>query len=140
MAEPTSTLVPPISALVPFLHVADVERSALFYSHLGFRIGNRVPADGTIHWAWLYSPEAPEWRRGANLMLASAERPLPPDPAPVIFYLYASNLIALRNALLQAGLQPGDIRYPPYLPLGEFTISDPDGYRLIIAQSTPDTP
>ncbi len=61
-------------------------------------------------------------------------------PAPVLFYFYASNLLTLRASLLQAGLTPSEIRYPEYLPEGEFTLNDPDGYRLFIAQSTPDTP
>jgi hypothetical protein len=44
---------PPISGLVPMIHVADVERAAAFYQMLGFEIGNFVPREGPMHWAWL---------------------------------------------------------------------------------------
>jgi hypothetical protein len=60
----------PISGLVPMIHVADVERAVGFYRLLGFEIGNRVPASGQMICAWLYSPNAPDWKRGANLMIA----------------------------------------------------------------------
>ena len=102
---------PPISAVVAMIHVADVETSAAFYRLLGFEIGNRVPKVGPPHWAWLYSPAAPDWKRGANLMLARTERPLNPDVQDVLFYLYASDLVALREKLLGAlnSLQKLDI-------------------------------
>jgi catechol 2,3-dioxygenase-like lactoylglutathione lyase family enzyme len=53
-----STQVPPISALVPMLHVSDMERSLQFYRLLGFEVGNYVPRSGPIQWAWLYAPNA----------------------------------------------------------------------------------
>jgi catechol 2,3-dioxygenase-like lactoylglutathione lyase family enzyme len=122
------------------IHVADVERSAAFYRLLGFEIGNRVPKTGRPQWAWLYSPGAPDWRRGANLMLARTGRPLQPEAQDVLFYLYASDLVALREKLLLEGLKPGEIKYPDYLPKGEFALQDPDGYGLMIAQAADDTP
>lgn len=130
----------PITGLVAMVHVADVERSAAFYRLLGFEIGNRVPKTGQPQWAWLYAPGAPDWRRGANLMLARTERPLQPEAQDVLFYFYASNLVALREKLLLDGTKPGEIKYPDYLPKGEFSLKDPDGYRLMVAQSTDDTP
>ena len=51
-----------VSGLVPMLPVSDVERSVAFYERLGFAVGNRVPRDGTMHWAWLYAPNVPDWR------------------------------------------------------------------------------
>jgi hypothetical protein len=122
------------------IHVADVDRSAAFYRLLGFEIGNRVPKTGQPQWAWLYSPGAPDWRRGANLMLARTGRPLQPEAQDILFYLYASDLVALREKLLVDGLKPGEITYPDYLPKGEFRLQDPDGYCLMIAQSSDDTP
>ena len=122
------------------IHVADVERSATFYRLLGFEIGNREPKTGRPRWAWLYAPGAPDWRRGANLMLAQTGRALQPDVQDVLFYLYASDLVALRDNLLRDGLTPGEITHPEYLPKGEFRLQDPDGYRLMIAQSSDDTP
>jgi len=132
--------VPPISGLVPMLHVSDVERSVAFYQHLGFKIGNRVPPAGPIGWCWLYQPAAPDWKRGANLMLTCAECPIHADQQSALFYLYAQDLVALRNALVQAGLQPDEIKHPEYLPEGEFRLTDPDGFCLMVAQSGKETP
>jgi hypothetical protein len=57
-----------------------------------------------------------------------------------LYYLYASNLVSLREKLIAAGLKPGPITYPDYLPKGEFEIKDPDGHTLMLAQSDTDTP
>ena len=123
------------------IHVADIERSAAFYRLLGFEIGNFVPREGgPMHWAWLYAPAAPDWKRGPNLMLTRNDRPINPDGADVLLYLYAADLPAMRDHLLAAGITAGEIKYPDYLPNGEFRIDDPDGYIVMIAQSMPDTP
>ena len=130
-----------IRAIVPMIHVADVERSAAFYQMLGFEIGNAVPRGaGVKHWAWLYAPAAEDWKRGPNLMLTRTSRPIDPGAQDVLFYLYASDLPALRSQLVAAGLEPGAIEYPEYLPAGEFCLRDPDGYTLMIAQAGSDTP
>lgn len=74
-----------INAVVAMIRVSDVERSAEFYRLLGFEIGNYVPREAPpMHWAWLYQPQAPNWKTGANLMLVrgdaaadkSSERPV----------------------------------------------------------------
>jgi hypothetical protein len=93
-----------------------------------------------MQWAWLYAPGAPDWKRGPNLMLSRNARPTNPDGPDVLLYLYATDLVALRNQLLAAGIAAGEIEYPDYLPNGEFAAHDPDGYRLMIAQSAADTP
>jgi catechol 2,3-dioxygenase-like lactoylglutathione lyase family enzyme len=130
----------PISGLVAMIHVADVARSAGFYRLLGFDVGNRVPAEGPMQWAWLYGPTAPDWKRGPNLMLSRTARAIDAGAQDVLFYLYAADLEALRGQLLAAGIGAGAISYPDYLPEGEFRVQDPDGYTLMIAQSTADTP
>jgi catechol 2,3-dioxygenase-like lactoylglutathione lyase family enzyme len=130
----------PISALVPMVHVADVERSAAFYRLLGFEIGNFVPRTGVKNWAWLYAPEAADWKRGPNLMLNRSEGPIDAGAQEVLFYLYAADLPALRTSLLANGVDAGEICYPEYLPKGEFRVKDPDGYTLMVAQATADTP
>lgn len=135
-----STKTAPISGLVPMVHVADVERSAAFYRLLGFEIGNRVPPAGPMHWAWMYAPGVPDWKRGPNLMLASSECAIEASTQGVLFYLYAADLPALRSALISKGLDPGEIVYPEYLPNGELRLQDPDGYTLMIGQSAADTP
>jgi catechol 2,3-dioxygenase-like lactoylglutathione lyase family enzyme len=135
-----SSSTAPVRGLVPMIHVADVERSLEFYRLLGFEVGNYVPPDGQKHWAWLYQPKAENWKHGANLMLTRSGRALNPDAQDVLFYLYATNLVSLRGELVLKGLKAGEIRYPDYLPQGEFRMQDPDGYCLMIAQSGPDTP
>ena len=130
----------PISGLVPMLHVAEVERSAEFYRLLGLEIGNRVPAAGAMHWAWLYAPKAADWKRGPNLMLTRSAGPIDAGAQEVLFYLYAADLKALRSMLLAKGIVAGEISYPDYLPDGECRVQDPDGYTLMIAQSAADTP
>lgn len=131
--------IAPISAIVPMIRVAEVERSAAFYRQLGFEIGNYVPRDGgPMGWAWLYAPKAADWKRGPNLMVTCSEETV--SPQAVLFYLYAADLKALRDTLIRKGVVAGEITYPEYLPDGEFRVEDPDGYVLMIAQSTSDTP
>ena len=131
---------PPISAIVAMIHVADIERSRAFYRLLGFEVGNRVPREGPAHWMWLYSRAANDWRRGPNLMLTCISRPVNAKAQEVLFYLYARDLVALRNELLASGVLVSEITYPDYLPNGESQITDPDGYCLMIAQAGDDTP
>ena len=131
----------PISGIVAMIHVTDVERSAAFYRLFGLEIGNAVPrGEGPKHWAWLFSPSATDWRRGPNLMVTRSDRPLNPDAQDVLFYLYAADLPAVRATLLASGIAAGEICYPGYLPEGEFRVTDPDGYTLMIAQSSANTP
>ena len=129
-------------ALVPMIYVADVERSAAFYRHLGFEIGNYVPRDcEPKEWAWLYAPAAEDWKRGPNLMVTRRHgAPRHDSASEVLFYLYTPDLKSLRETLLAAGLAPSVISYPDYLPNGELRIVDPDGYPLMIAQAADDTP
>ena len=91
-------------------------------------------------WAWLYAPGVPDWRRGPNLMLTCSDHAVHPGAQNTVLYLYAADLVALREELIHAGQSPGAIRYPDYLPNGEFRIHDPDGYNLMIAQKAADTP
>ncbi|MEN3340289.1 MAG: hypothetical protein V7647_3965 [Acidobacteriota bacterium] len=128
------------TALVPMMHVADVERSAAFYAQLGFAIGNYVPRTGQKAWAWLYAPDAPDWKRGPNLMIVRTTSETDARPRDMVLYLYVTDLKALHSRLLARGLTPGEITYPDYLPAGECCLTDPDGYTLMIAQSTADTP
>ena len=138
--QETEEKIVPVSGLVPMLPVLDVERSVAFYKLLGFAVGNRVPRNGPMHWAWLYAPDVPDWRRGPNLMLTRSDCAIEPAPQRILFYLYATNLVALREELVLAGQSPGPIRYPEYLPKGELQLNDPDQYCLMIAQNDDDTP
>jgi len=129
----------PITAIVTMLPVSDMERSVKFYRLLGLEIGNRQPHEGTPHWVWLYAPKAQDWKRGANLMLVLAGGAVIPN-GQMLFYLYATDLVALRNQLLARGVKAGEIEYPEYLPKGECKVLDPDGYVLMLAQSYEQSP
>ena len=129
-----------ISGLVPMIRVRDIERSTEFYRLLGFEVGNRVPPEGPPEWVWLYTPKAADWRRGPNLMLTLGRSGMDSKAHVVLFYLYAKDLVALRNDLLGRGVAASQIDHPDYLPEGEFGVVDPDGYQLMIAQSTSETP
>ena len=136
------TTTAPVSGIVAMIHVANVERSVEFYRLLGFEVGNYVPKveNCPIAWAWLYQPNAPNWKTGANLMVTLTGRPLNPGAQDILFYLYANDMVAVRNQLIAAGVKVGEIGYPEYLPKGEFRTSDPDGYTLMIAQSIDGSP
>jgi len=116
-----------IRSLVPMAHVADVERSIRYYAKLGFRLRNTFTPDGsrTPAWAWLESS-------GASLMVSRATAPVAASEQAVLFYLYADDVAGLRASLDREGLGPGPIAYPFYAPRGEFRLTDPDGYVLMI--------
>jgi hypothetical protein len=130
----------PLRAIVPMIHVSDVERSVVFYRLLGFEMGNFVPREGPMGWAWLCSSGAAGWKTGPNLMLTRNERSVISDAQGVLFYLYANELVSLRNDLIARGTKVGEISYPWYMPKGEFRVDDPDGYCLMIGQSFEDSP
>ena len=115
--------------LVAYAHVADVERSIRFYADLGFSVADRVAPEGstTPVWAWLESGQA-------NLMVGLASEPVDPTRQAVLFYLYYDDIRQTHAALKALGHDPGEIRFPFYMPGGEFRVHDPDGYVLMLAQ------
>lgn len=116
-------------SLVAFAHVADVERSAAFYAGLGFKVANTVVPEGHAApvWAWLESEKA-------NLMVGLASGPVDASQQAVLFYLYFDDIKQTRATLVSLGYACGEIRYPFYMPGGEFRLEDPDGYVLMLAQ------
>jgi ketosteroid isomerase-like protein/catechol 2,3-dioxygenase-like lactoylglutathione lyase family enzyme len=116
--------------LVPFVHVADVEASIAFYELLGFRVTNTHP-DGAppLDWAALEAEHG-------HIMLARAGERVDPDVQAVLFYLFARDLFALRERLVAAGVQAGEIVDGRPGPAAEMRVVDPDGYVLMIAQTT----
>jgi len=117
-------------SLVAYVHVADVGRSITFYADLGFTVANSVVADDRSApvWAWLQSGEA-------SLMVGQASGPVDASQQAILFYLYFDDIAQARAALVARGHAPGEIRYPFYMPDGEFRLEDPDGYVLMLAQA-----
>ena len=119
-----------IHDLVPFVHVADPERSVEFYGRLGMEVIDRLGEEGAVHWAFLRSDYA-------CLMVARASAPIDPAEQAVLLYLYVHDLVALREQLRAAGVTVGAIGYPDHMPEGEMRVHDPGGYTLLIGQRPP---
>ena len=121
--------VPPLAALTPMAHVSDVARSVEWYSRLGFTVMHTfAPSGRPLQWAHLKNG-------GAHLMLARSGRAMNPDAQDVLFYLYANGVAAYRQWLLAQGLEPEELKFPPYAVRGEFRINDPDGYCLLVGDT-----
>jgi hypothetical protein len=136
-----------VNRLVPMAHVADVDRSAEFYSLLGFSCESRFSGvNGVTNFAGMVSGQA-------KIFLALASEPVIATQQAVLFYLYSEDVAELRRHLLERGLLDGgpppgegpglqlpernavfDLRYPFYMPIGELRVHDIDGYVLLIGQ------
>lgn len=127
---PDSVPAPPeqrVEALIPFVHVRDVERSIAFYYHLGFVVTSVYKYRGSPVWAELRS-------EGAVLMVSAGE-PVDQGDQGILFYLYSDNLAALREQLLAAGIDAGEIVDGTPGPREQLLLTDPDGYVLMVAQT-----
>ncbi len=125
-------VVPPppehrVSGLIPFVHVEDVQRSIDFYHHLGFTLASIYKYKRTPVWAELESDRA-------QLMVSTDGEPIDPAGQGVLFYLYSSDLAALREQLLGAGVDAGEIEDGSPGPRQQMQLTDPDGYVLMVAQ------
>lgn len=101
-----------LTRLTPMLHVADVERSRVFYrDHLGFT---------------LVSPESA--RPGATTA-----------DWPVMFYFYPDDVESLHRALGSRGVDVGGLCVTFYR-MKEFSVLDPDGHMLTFGQETDEPP
>jgi hypothetical protein len=119
----------PLLQAAPMTHVADVERTVLFYQMLGMQLASthRAP-DGRLVWADL--------RAGTSrMMFTLASGPIDSSQQAILFYLYSESLVALREELIAAGIEVGPIRYPFYMEKGEIRLEDPDRYVLLIGQA-----
>jgi SnoaL-like domain len=116
-----------VSGLVPFVHVADVGRSVAFYRMLGLELRETYEHEGVLVWASMA-------HESAALMLAAGETPIDPRAQGVLFYLYARDLVGLRDHLVAQGLTPGEVVDGSPGPRREMRVTDPDGYCLMIAQ------
>lgn len=116
-----------VSVLVPFVRVADVERSIAFYRLLGFEPDDTYEPAGRPVWASLRSEHA-------RLMVAEADGPFRAHDQGVLFYLYAADLAALRDHLVAHDAAPGQIVDGTPGPRQEMRVTDPDGDCLMVAQ------
>ena len=121
----------PVDALIPYAHVADVERSIDFYGRLGLEVVNTHAVEGELVWAYLGTPAG---LGVARLMLAQADAPVVASQQAVLFYCWTPDVNALRAELSADGVEVGEIEYPFYMPAGEVEIVDPDGYVILAGQ------
>lgn len=118
--------------LVPFLFVADVERSIPFYEALGFDVIKRYEPEGRLEFAGLEATSA------AKVMLARVDEVPEMDPdaqTPGFLYLYTSDLEALRDRLLARGHDADEIEDGPGPgPTRQMCVRDPDGHGHMVAE------
>jgi catechol 2,3-dioxygenase-like lactoylglutathione lyase family enzyme len=111
-------------------HVKSVPRSIEFYQKLGFTVRNTFVPEGRSEysWAWLQAG-------GAHLMVTRADEPVDASRQAVLFYIYCGDVPAFRDALEKEGVTVGEIQYPFYAPRGEFRVTDPDGFVLMVTHT-----
>ena len=118
-----------ITGLIPMAHSANLQRSIDFYRLLGMEVrGSLRNPSGELQWVHLACERA-------DLMLTRASEPAVSGQHSVLFYLYSSDLIVLRDHLLANRVNVSPITYPEYMPKGEICLEDPDGYTLLIGQA-----
>lgn len=116
-----------VHAVMPYVHVIDVERSIDFYRLFGFEVVSRWPYDGNPGAAFMESGTA-------RMLLAPASAPIDPAAQATLFYMYVADVVALRRKLMSVGITVTDVTYPDYMPKGEIGVVDPDGYCVLIGQ------
>lgn len=110
----------------PMFHVAEIEKSIRFYELLGFKTIDTDRAK-PLGWARLHCD-------GGAIMFLRAEEPMNLQHYPVMLCMYSPDLAGLRAQLLASGIDAPQIRHPEYMPSGELTLADPDGYIVLVAQ------
>jgi uncharacterized glyoxalase superfamily protein PhnB len=124
-----ATRTPPtalVEGLAPFVHVSDIVASVAFYRLLGFVVGDTHEEDGELRWAALSAG-------GSTLMLAQADGAVDSNADTIFFYLYASDLVALRDHLVAHGATVGPIVDGTPGPPQQMRVTDPDGFCLMVA-------
>jgi catechol 2,3-dioxygenase-like lactoylglutathione lyase family enzyme len=116
-----------VNRLVPFVNVADVDRSVAFYHRLGFTPTSVYKYRDLLAWAALESA-------GAELMFQRSDA-IEAERQGILFYLYSDDLAALRDQLLAGGIEAGEIEDGSPGPRQEMRVVDPDGYVLMVAQN-----
>ncbi len=117
-------MTPKAAYLTPMLHVKSIENSIRFYEQLGFELVDKMGECGQIGWARMHC-------ESGALMFLLAEHEVDASRS-VPFCLYTPDLPALREKLLADGVDVPPINRPDYMPSGEISLRDPDGYLLFV--------
>jgi hypothetical protein len=103
-------------------------RTALRRLLLGFEALSIGKHDnGHCFWAHVRSGKA-------HLMFAADHESVGVKESTVVLYLYANDLVKLRQELLTKSVKVSEISYPGYMPKGEVCLEDPDGYTVLVGQ------
>jgi hypothetical protein len=118
-----------VRSVVPFLCVADMERSLRYYLYgLGFGMRNKWIVDGKVRWCWLE-------RGGAALMLQQFAREGHDSWVPqgkvgegVSLWFICEDALAIYGELRSREIEAAE----PQVGNGMWvtTLADPDGYRI----------
>jgi predicted enzyme related to lactoylglutathione lyase len=116
-----------VTAVVPFLTVASMERSLAFYiDGLGFTIQNRWDVDGQLRWCWLSLG-------GAAIMLQAGAGPKGGNGAALCFQ--CADALAIYREAAARGVHV--LREPQVGNfMWEICFADPDGYRINFSSPT----
>lgn len=114
--------------LVPMLPVRHMPDSVVFYQKLGFSVERR---NDEWRWAMLCFGEC-------RLMVDQSINLHAGIPRTSVLYLYPDDVAAYHRQLRAQGLVIPELERSFY-GMHEFRMQDPDGNRLWIGQSTPET-
>ena len=115
-----------MTRLIPMLPVKSMPASVNFYcGMLGFEVEKRNDSWG---WAMLRFDEC-------RLMVDQSINAHPAKPRDPVLYLYPDDVVEYHRQVRKNGLAVPELTVTFY-GLTEFRISDPDGNRLWIGQST----
>ena len=114
-----------VKQVVPFFHVADMERSIRYYvDGLGFTIQQRWDVDGQLRWCYLSLG-------GASLMLQTfAKRPSSELGAGVSIVFFCEDALAIYHQLIARGIAASEPQVGNAMWVTSLT--DPDGYRIVL--------
>jgi catechol 2,3-dioxygenase-like lactoylglutathione lyase family enzyme len=107
------------AALIPLLHVTDMERSIAFYERLGLEPEAFFEQEGWLLWCRLRSDDE------AELMLTFTGDPPHVHEGTVALYLFVEDLDVV------AGLGPVEKADPSAAQA--VRLQDPDGYEILVA-------
>jgi catechol 2,3-dioxygenase-like lactoylglutathione lyase family enzyme len=116
-----------LKQVVPFLRVAEMERSVRFYiDGLGFAVKHQWTPEGKLRWCWLT-------RGGASLMLQEFIKEGPSAPQGklgegVSLCFQCEDAVALYREFRSRGIEAAE----PFVgnSMWVTVLSDPDGYKL----------
>ena len=105
------------------INVADLSRSSAFYRTVGFREGKTETDRITFYVNWFW------------ITLAAQRGDLAPDPgAGMTTHLKVDDVDAFYQDVVDAGITPDSTPVSGRGGVREFTMRDPDGYRLVFFQ------